>query len=195
MHSTPLSLLERLRDNADEPAWTRLFGLYTPLVRTWLGRLDVPPDDAEDLLQDVCAAIARDLPAFEHMGRTGAFRNWVRMIVVNRSRGYWRARKTHPQRVDAQHLDLLEDPESDMSRFWDREHDEFVAARLLSLIRPEFAASTWQAFQRQVIDGASAADVARELALSVNAVLIAKSRVLRRLREEGRGLIDAPHSV
>ena len=37
---------------------------------------------------------------------------------------------------------------------------------------------------------ADPADVARELGLSVNAVLIAKSRVLQRLREEGRGLVD-----
>jgi RNA polymerase sigma-70 factor (ECF subfamily) len=41
-----------------------------------------------------------------------------------------------------------------------------------------------------VLDGAPAAAVAAELGLSVNAVLIAKSRVLHRLREEGRGLLE-----
>ena len=34
-----------------------------------------------------------------------------------------------------------------------------------------------------------ASEVAETLGLSVNAVLIAKSRVLRRLRQEGQGLI------
>jgi RNA polymerase sigma-70 factor, ECF subfamily len=40
-----------------------------------------------------------------------------------------------------------------------------------------------------VLEERPAADVAESLGLSVNAVLIAKSRVLRRLRQEGRGLI------
>ena len=39
-------------------------------------------------------------------------------------------------------------------------------------------------------DGKPARDVAQELGLSVNAVLIAKSRVLGRLRQEARGLVD-----
>ena len=40
------------------------------------------------------------------------------------------------------------------------------------------------------MEGRPAADVARELGLTVNAVVKAKSRVLNRLREEGAGLLD-----
>jgi RNA polymerase sigma-70 factor (ECF subfamily) len=87
-------------------------------------------------------------------------------------------------------LDRLADPASDLSRLWDREHDEFVLNRLLGLIEPEFRPATWQAFRRQVIDGASPDIVAAELGLSVNAVLIAKSRVLSRLRRNAEGLVD-----
>jgi RNA polymerase sigma-70 factor (ECF subfamily) len=87
-------------------------------------------------------------------------------------------------------LDQLADPASDLSRLWDREHDEFVLNRLLALIEPEFRPATRQAFRRQVIDGASADIVAAELGLSLNAVLIAKSRVLSRLRRHAEGLVD-----
>ena len=87
-------------------------------------------------------------------------------------------------------LDQLEDPASDLSRRWDREHDEFVLHRLLDLIEPEFRPATWQAFRRQVIDGAPAEMVAAELGLTVNAVLIAKSRVLSHLRRNAEGLVD-----
>jgi DNA-directed RNA polymerase specialized sigma24 family protein len=41
-----------------------------------------------------------------------------------------------------------------------------------------------------VLQGGRAADVAAELGISVNAVLIAKSRVLQRLRQERQGLLD-----
>jgi RNA polymerase sigma-70 factor (ECF subfamily) len=40
------------------------------------------------------------------------------------------------------------------------------------------------------VDGRPAADVARELGLTVNAVVKAKSRVLNRLRQEAAGLLD-----
>jgi RNA polymerase sigma-70 factor, ECF subfamily len=87
-------------------------------------------------------------------------------------------------------LDQLEDPSSDLSRVWDREHDQHIARRLLELIEPHFEARTWQAFRRVVLDGCKAAAVAAELGLSVNAVLLAKSRVLHRFREEAQGLTD-----
>src|SRR5207247_9328051 len=73
---------------------------------------------------------------------------------------------------------------SDLSRLWERQHDQHVAGVLLNRIRPEFTASTWEAFQRVVVEGRPAAEVAAALELTPNAVMIAKSRVLARLRSE-----------
>ena len=73
---------------------------------------------------------------------------------------------------------------------WDREHDQFVLNRLLELIGPEFEPGTWRAFQGVVLEQRKTADVANELAITENAVFLAKSRVLRRLREESKGLLD-----
>ena len=73
---------------------------------------------------------------------------------------------------------------------WDEEHDRHITRTLLASIRLEFQPATWRAFQRQVQDGRPAADVAAELGLSVNAVLIAKSRVLKKLREKAEGLVE-----
>jgi DNA-directed RNA polymerase specialized sigma24 family protein len=84
-------------------------------------------------------------------------------------------------------LDELEDANSSPSVLWDQEHDRHVARRLMELIRPEFGTKTWQAFERTALDGARAEEVAAELRLSINAVLVAKSRVLQRLRAEARG--------
>lgn len=191
MHTTPLSLLERLRTIPDESSWQRFFVIYSPLVRNWLARHGVRGPDADDIAQDVCTVIARELLAFVHSGREGAFRLWVRKIVLNRLRGYWREKRNNRDLRGEYEMSLLEDAESELSRLWDREHDEHVARRLMEMIEPEFSAKTWRAFRRQVIDEAPPAQVASELGISVNAVLIAKSRVLRRLRQEGKGLLDA----
>jgi RNA polymerase sigma-70 factor (ECF subfamily) len=65
-----------------------------------------------------------------------------------------------------------------------------VLDQLMKLVEPSFSRSTWQAFCRQTIDGLRAPAVASELGITVNAALVAKSRVLSRLREEGRLLVD-----
>jgi hypothetical protein len=54
----------------------------------------------------------------------------------------------------------------------------------------EFAPTTWQAFRRQVVEGAGAQVAAHEMGLSINAVLIAKSRILKRLRQLSMGMLD-----
>jgi len=56
-------------------------------------------------------------------------------------------------------------------------------------VRPEFSAARWRAFCRVALDGVPPRVAAGELGMSVNAVLIAKSRVLARLRQEARGLV------
>ena len=55
---------------------------------------------------------------------------------------------------------------------------------------PQFEPKTWKAFQGFLLEDRPAADVAAGLGMTVNAVFIAKSRVMARLRQEAEGLID-----
>jgi RNA polymerase sigma factor (sigma-70 family) len=191
MNETPLSLLDRLRRQpGDQPSWRRLTAIYAPLIRRWLLQHETPETDVDDLAQEVLLVLAQDLVRFDHNGRAGAFRVWVRSITANRLRAYWKTRRSRPINGLDDRIAQFEDPVNEFGELWDREHDEFVIRRLLELIEPEFALSTWRSFQLLVLEERPALDVAEQLGLSVNAVLIAKSRVLRRLRQEGRGLID-----
>jgi RNA polymerase sigma-70 factor (ECF subfamily) len=118
----------------------------------------------------------------------------LRTIAVNCLRDFWRSRKSRPQAAGGDEafalLDQLEDSGSALSQQWDREHDLHVTRLLLDQLRPRFEPTTWRAFQRVAQDGASPAEVAAELGITVNAVFIAKSRVLSRLRQEAEGLIE-----
>jgi RNA polymerase sigma-70 factor (ECF subfamily) len=189
MADTSVSLLERLRLRPDAESWQRLVDLYTPLIHGWLSRYAVPEADADDLTQEVMTVLVKELPQFTHNHQRGAFRHWLRTITVNRLRVLWRARHSGKNEL-LKMLDELEDPSSSLSKLWDREHDQHVARRLMQLVEPQFKPATWQAFRRVVLDGARASAVAAELNLSVNAVLLAKSRVLSRLRQEMAGLTD-----
>lgn len=61
--------------------------------------------------------------------------------------------------------------------------------RGLESIRGEFAERTWQAFEALAVGERPATDVAAELGLTVGAVSMARSRVLKRLREELDGTL------
>jgi len=60
----------------------------------------------------------------------------------------------------------------------------------LQLMRTDFQPATWRAFWEHVIVGRPATEVAREQGLTVKAVYLGKARVLRRQRQELRGLMD-----
>jgi RNA polymerase sigma-70 factor (ECF subfamily) len=191
---TSKSLLAKARDRSDQAAWNRLTELYSPLIGKWVRYHVAQRADAEDVVQEVLTTLVSDLPRFEHNQRPGAFRAWLRLITVHRLRAYWERRDSRPPATGGpcqqEALAQLADPASALSQAWDLEHDRHVTKTLLESIRLEFQPATWQAFERQVQQGESVSKVAAELGLSVNAVLIAKSRILKRLREKAAGLVD-----
>jgi RNA polymerase sigma factor (sigma-70 family) len=191
---TSHSLLQRLQQQPDAAAWQRLVEIYTPFIRRWLDRHALGEADRDDLTQDVLAVVVRRLPEFEHNQRTGAFRTWLRSIVSNRLRDFWRAQQGRARAVGGsdfvRRLEELEDPASGLSHLWDREHDRHVADQALEHLQPQFQPMTWQAFDLVARQGRRPAEAAAQLGMTVNAVLLAKSRVLRALRREIRGLAD-----
>ena len=195
MDETSLSLLDRLQHDPSDSVWREVVELYAPLLESWLVPFLLQPADRDDIVQESLATVLQQLADFRHAGRTGSFRAWLRAIVVNRLREFWRRRDRQPKATGdtafAEMLDQLESPESHLSRQWDAEHDRHVAHRLLARVAPLFEPPTLEAFRRTVLEGRKPRDVAAELGLSVNAVLLAKSRVLRQLRREMDGLTDA----
>ncbi|MDA1231157.1 MAG: RNA polymerase sigma factor [Planctomycetota bacterium] len=193
MTSTSLSLLDRARTDSESDAWRELTEIYTPLLHTWMHRYSLQASDREDLVQEVLLAVTRELPQFEHSGHVGAFRRWLKTILVHRLQNAWRSRPQRPEvKGGSSFLDelkQLEDDASDLCHLWNVEHDRHVLARLLQKIRPRFEERTWRAFRQVMFDGRKTTDVAVELGLSLKAVHLAKSRVLRALRTEAIGLI------
>jgi len=183
---TSVSLLERLQRAPNAGSWHAFVNLYTPWLQGWLRQYRMQDADVDDLVQEVLATVSRELPNFRSGGSPGSFRSWLHAIARNRLRDFWRARR----RAAGATLEDVEDPAGKLGTFWDREHDRYVAHRLLDLIASEFEPTTVQAFRRSVMEGLRAERVAADLEISVNAVYIAKSRVLARLRQEIGGLID-----
>src|SRR4051812_15847092 len=161
------------------------------MIQSWLGRIPGLGDESADLAQEVFMVVFREAPRFDRR-REGSFRAWLRQVTVNKIRNDRRQRHRRPAvGLDSTEgfLERLADPNGELAREWDRDHDRHVVEKLLAAVQPDFNPTTWQAFRRFGIDGEPAGKVAGELAISENAVILAKSRVLKRLREEAGGLL------
>jgi RNA polymerase sigma-70 factor (ECF subfamily) len=188
MHTTPVTLLERLRQPAADEAWARFVRLYTPLLLHWADRLGLQRSDAADLVQDVMAVLVRKLPEFQY-DRDRSFRAWLRTVLLNK----WREQRRRPTlpRAGATEpdVDQLAGPDNG-DAFSEAEYRRYLVGRAYQLIQIEFQPPAWKAFWETVVAGKSAAEVGRAMGLSVGAVRVAKSRVLHRLREELEGLLS-----
>ncbi len=194
MNTTSLGLLDRLKHaTPDALEWHRLRDIYAPMIRHWLSRLPHPHNEVEDLTQEVLVVLFRELPSFERR-RDGSFRAWLRQITVNRMHAFCKTRRKEPLAMGGpqteQLLAELADPTSDLARQWDQDHDKHVFGKLLAVVEGDFEPATWQAFTRFAVEGRPAALVAGELGVTESAVVQAKYRVLKRLREEAGELLD-----
>jgi RNA polymerase sigma-70 factor (ECF subfamily) len=193
MSETSASLLDRLRFAPHDAVWAEMVELYTPLVQSWLRRFGLPENDVDDLVQGVMMIVTRRIPQFERK-RTGSFRAWLRTITHHCLRNHRRKQSREAQGTgDSRVVELLNglaDPDSALSREWDREHDRYLVRRLLERVRDRFEPGTWRAFEAYVCQGKRPAEVAEALGMSVGAVMVAKSRVLNRLRKEAADMVE-----
>ncbi len=181
--TTSISLLERLKQPAAQDSWARFVDLYTPLLFYWARRLGLQETDAADLVQEVFAVLVQTLPRFIYKPDQ-SFRGWLRTVLHNK----WRKKRAKLPATSAGLPGVADrEPAADIG---EAEFQQQLTIRALQLMQAEFQPSTWKACWETVVCGRAPVDVARELGISVNAVYLARSRVLRRLRQELAGMLD-----
>ena len=186
MVTTSLSLLQRVRSGTETQSWNRFVRLYTPVIYKWVRSQGVPADDAADIVQEVFRALVRALPTFEY-DRPGGFGRWLRTVTTNKCRDFYRRKAT---RKSVTNSEVTVTDLDNVDEFAEEEYRNELARRALEIMRSEFEETTWRACWMHTVKGMKAAGIAKELNISVNAVYVSKSRVLRRLREELCGLWD-----
>ncbi len=188
--STSLSLLERACEQ-DPDAWRRLSRIYGPLVYRWARQAGLQENDASDLAQEVFGVVATRINAFRHDRPGDSFRGWLYSITRNKVRDHFRDLARRPDAAGGtQAYDKLNELPQESTDQEISKATADLAHRALELMRVDFEPQSWQVAWRIIVEGDTPASIAYDLQMSVAAVYQAKSRVLRRLRQELNGLLD-----
>jgi RNA polymerase sigma-70 factor (ECF subfamily) len=139
------------------------------------------------VVQEVFGVVMARIDEFRHRGPGVTFRGWLWTITRNKLGDHIRRCATQPRPPGGsearERLEQMPIPGAVGEADAEAAGLSSLCHRAVQIIREEFEVATWQAFWQVVGEGRTPADVAAALGLSLNAVYLAKSRVLRRLRE------------
>jgi RNA polymerase sigma-70 factor (ECF subfamily) len=182
---TTTRLLDDLRES-DEVAWQRFVQRFRQPVVRFACDLGMNRDDAEDIAQETLMDFVRAYRAGQYDRDKGRLRAWLFGIahrrVLNARRHLGRAPNTVPPGQRTALWASLPD-EDVVHRSWDANWRQCILEQCIEQVRTEVEPTTIRAFELFAIEGQPAADVARTLGCSRNAVFIAKHRVLKRVVE------------
>ncbi|MDB5389858.1 MAG: polymerase sigma factor [Planctomycetaceae bacterium] len=178
------SLIVRLKDQRNEPAWTEFVCAYEPFLMQLVRRQGTPERHTQDVTQQLLLAIARSVENWTDDGQEASFRRWLsrvaRHVVI---KFMTRERRQIAGQGGTDFLDLLEqapDLVADAAQTRQYEHELIVWAA--EQVRGDFHEASWKAFWATQIEGRNVAEVAVELGVSPGSIYMSRSRILARIR-------------
>jgi RNA polymerase sigma-70 factor (ECF subfamily) len=181
---TSTTLLDGIRDPENARAWARFHERYEPIVRATVRRSGLEASLVDDVVQETMLSFARAYRRGDYSRDRGKLRTWLRAIASNRVIDALRQVQRQPRQIidDTQDTPMMNQVAAEMTDVFDEEWQRAVLDAALAEIRQQFDEKTVLAFERYALQEEDAERVASELGLTVNAVYIAKSRVLTRLK-------------
>lgn len=184
------TLILRLRDREDQRAWEEFAEIYTPLLCGFCRKRGLAPEDLADVVQEVMRSVSLAMGDFRYDPEKGKFKAWLFTAV--RRAVYRHFRKQARRPVPATETQLVHgldrDPAGGEEVEWDRDYRRRLLAWAMEKVKPEFSERIWRAFELTAVQDKSIGEAAEEIGMTRNAVSIAKSRVISRLREKARSV-------
>jgi RNA polymerase sigma-70 factor (ECF subfamily) len=179
-HTRP-SLLLRVRNAQDAEAWQLFIEVYGPLIYRYCKSRDLQDADAADVAQEVLAQVAHSMRTFTYQPERGRFRDWLGTVTRRKIGRFLRGRSQDPGQPVAADLDNFPTAEADAE--WTDAFNAHLLGIGLQRVRACLEPGTWKAFERVWLDDRPAPEVSAELKIPIASVYLAKSRVLKRLRQ------------
>lgn len=187
---TSSTLLLRLRDLDDQEAWSEFLERYTPRIYQWCRRYNLQESDASDVTQEVLGKLLRAMRSFEYDPKRGSFRGWLKTVTNNAIRDFVGTLK-NPVRGSGdtlmhRNLAAIQDPDAlaALAEAIEAEAEQELLMEAESRVKIRVQPHTWMAYELTARDQIKAAEAADRIGMQVSEVYVARSRVIKMLRQE-----------
>lgn len=193
LFATRASLLNRLKDQEDQDGWREFFDTYWRLVYSFARKSGLNESDAEDVVQDTMATVAKQMPSFRYDPDKGSFKSWLLTLVSRRLIDRQRKESRRGRLVEPMPETTTEtgsppefaDPARPvLERLWASEWESHLLDRALQLVRAKVSEKQYLMYQLHVLQEVPLKTVAANLQTSSMSVYMAKHRVGKLLKTE-----------
>ena len=179
------TLLAAVKTPENRLAWEEFVLVYRPVIYRMARRRGMQDSDAQDVTQDILLRISASIERYVQQPGT-RFRHWLRRVARNAIFSACSGGTKDCPVGGSIAQDLLEEqpanPELDLELDTECQREQLM--RAAKIVRADVHVDTWQAFQLTMIDGLSCEQAASSLGKSVGTVYAARSRIVKRLRDE-----------
>lgn len=181
---TRQSLIVRLQDQRNEPAWTEFVCAYEPFLTRLVRRLGTPDRHAADVTQHLLIAIAKSVDGWQADGKEASFRRWLGRVARNVVIKFMmRERKQITGQGGSDFLKQLAETRDDsIDTQQAQRYDQELILWAAELVRGEFRDTSWKAFWATQVEGRSVAEVSQELGVTPGSIYMSRSRIFARIR-------------
>jgi len=183
---TTTQILEELKSSNDAPVWPRFHDHFHTIVVKFSRNMGLSITDAEDAAQETMLTFVKAFRDGKYDRQKGHLSDWLfgvaKHVILNFRRRQPLERLIADKTTGTSFWDLVQD-DHNIKHSWESEWRRMVLARCLDQICKEIDAKLFKAFELYALSELPVDKVAEELGMSQNAVYIAKSRVLSRLRQ------------
>ena len=197
---TRQSLLNRLKDWTDQESWRDFFDTYWRLLYTVATKAGLSDAEAQDIVQETVAAVAKKMPDFRYDPAVGSFKNWLLTIARRRIIDYLRRSERQPARPAGTRpgavadgtrtatVERIPDPAANIDAIWQDEWKKNLMAAAIECVRGKVDPKQFQIFDCRVLKQWPVRDVARTLEVSIVKVYSDAHRVSGLVKKELRRL-------
>ena len=184
---TRSTLIAQVRSPENRGAWAEFVTLYRPVIYRMARKRGMQDADAQDLAQAVLIRVAGAIDRWKKTDPSIGFRHWLSRVAKNailtalaRSSKEAASCGTDLQDLLNQQPNIDPDIERDIALEYLREKYHRASAT----VQTDVDAITWKAFELSVAEGRSCNEVADLLGKPIGTIYAARSRVMRRLRDQ-----------
>ena len=190
--TTNISLILRLQNKNDSEAWDEFVTIYQPLIERIARRLGLTGANLADCCQEVMIRLSEAVKTWSSDSQHASFRRWLyrvaRNSMLNQISSMQRQREVGCNNLEQ---DIGAVPASEIGSAFDIEFFRQSLIYLAEKIRPDFNPINWSAFWMTYANQSSIQEAAEKLGICRSRVYVARSRIIKRLREEASRLSES----